>query len=386
MTTLVACRACGHPSLEPYCDLGMQPLANAFLSDLTKPEETYPLTLAHCPACFLSQLTVVVDPDLLYRDYAYVSGASPSWVAHCDALVQSMGVKGKTVVEVASNDGTLLTRLANAGATAIGVDPATNLTRQYPDGVHVIPDYFTDKTARWIKTRYGHADYVIAQNVIGHVDDIKGFLYAVKTVLKQTGTAILEAPYLYQMLQREEFPQVYHEHLSYWSVLPLYRVACAAGLVLVAVRPLDVHGGSMRYYLRHHLRGMPDDTVHAVGAQEQEMQRMDGVPTAFDPHPRIQRLTQQLESSRGKTVWGYGASAKATVLLNTLPNASLIAKIIDDHEGKQGKYMPGVHTPIVPPQDLSGVDVLVVLAWNWVEAITAKAEALGFKGQYLIPF
>ncbi len=401
MRTLVACRACQHPKLEVYCDLGEQPLANAFVvpHDTGKPEARYPLALAHCPACWLSQLTVVIEPDQLYRNYHYVSGASPAWRDHCDALAATIpprrsrlmgeAVTPTFVVEVASNDGTLLRLLKDRGVSVLGVEPAMNLTAAYPPDLQYLSDYFTDKTARWIKTRYGHADVVIAQNVMGHVDDAKGLLYAIKKLLRpKRGYAILEMPYLYAMLQRQEFPQVYHEHLSYWSLLPLQRLAHTAGLSVFDVKPLPhIHGGSMRYYLEH--AGASHDgrkTVDRLAQHEREIQEIPDLIASFNPRGKVGEVEAELERYRGKTVWGYGASAKGTVLLNSITNADVVQRVVDDHVGKQGLLVPGVRTPIVKPQEMGHVDVVLVLAWNWADAIKQRAEALGFKGTYLIPF
>ena len=390
MKTLVACRACGYPTLEPYADLGVQPLANALVSSNDRgrplPEERYPLVLAHCPNCWLSQLTIVVDPDILYRTYHYVSGASAQWVKHCEDLAGLLPCKKQFIVEIASNDGTLLRRLKDRGASVLGVEPAMNLVAKYPPDLPYLPDYFTDKTARWIKTRYGHADAIVAQNVIGHVDNIRGFLKAIQIVLnRQRGMAILEAPYLYAMLSKQEFPQVYHEHLSYWSLTPLLTVARSVGLEVTSVKPVNVHGGSMRYYLRHAGQAV-DYTVGRLLEHEADMQEMPQLRESFDVPGSLASFEAALEKYRGKKVWGYGASAKSTVLLNAAKNSDIISAVMDDHPGKQGKYVPGVHIPIIPPQDLSEVDALVILAWNWEDAITARAEVAGFTGTFLVPF
>lgn len=385
MRTLVACRACQYAPLDPYCDLGEQPLANAFVSDPSKPEGRYPLALAHCPNCWLSQLTVVVDADTLYRNYHYVSGVSPAWVSHCEHLVSTLRCKKQFVVEIASNDGTLLRLLKDQGASVLGVEPAMNLVAKYPSDLPYLPDFFTDQTARWIKTRYGHPDIVIGQNVMGHVDDIRGFLTAIRITLKQNGMAVLEAPYLYKMLATGEFPQVYHEHLSYWSLVPLQRLARSVGLDVTSVRPINVHGGSMRYYLRHNGH-QPDATVPRLAEHERDMQAMPGLREWFDPRPKIEKLEADLEQYRGKQIWGYGASAKSTVLLNAIKNADVLGGIVDDYAGKQGRYQPGTHLPILPPQDLSHLDALLVTAWNWAEAIQVQAKRQGFSGTYLYPF
>ena len=344
--------------------------------------------LTHCRQCWLSQLTVAVDPVQLYRDYHYISGMSTEWVQHCDRLVDELALKKRFVVEIASNDGTLLRRMKDAGASVLGVEPAANLTRHYPPSLPYLPDFFTQSTAGWITTRYGHADVVVAQNVIGHVDDIRGFLYAVGRILnKRRGLAILEAPYLYRMLATQEFPQIYHEHLSYWSLSPLRRLAKDVGLEVIAVKPLDVHGGSMRYYLRHD-GSLPHRSVEDLTFMEAQLQSDPTLYTAFTPQKQIAEIEAALERHRGKVVWGYGASAKGTVLLNTLKNADIIQCVVDDYTGKRGRYIPGVHIPIVAPQDLSHVDVVVVLAWNWSRAIEVKAETQGFgsakHGEFLL--
>ena len=391
------CRACGSDRLDVYLDLGAQPLANAFLrrDQLTEPEFTAPLQLARCLQCDLSQLTHVVDPDLLYRHYHYESGHAAGWHDHCAALAEetrAMAGPRKLVYDLACNDGVLLRACQDVGCHVVGVDPALNL-RTGP--VPVVREFWTEDLAKRCADWPGTPDIVVAQNVLGHVDDVLDFLKGIAWALRVGGTAIIECPHILPLLERTAFDTVYHEHLSYWSLGPLQRLAARAHLTVVRVRRFpDLHGGTVRYYLRPALpSARPDASVEGLLADETALTPERYQAFTGCVQTTTARLRQILaEYGASQALYAYGASAKSTVLLNAvdpehfLATASIRA-IFDDTPGKQGLFAPGTSLPVVaPPEDFSKVSALLVTAPNWYRELREKVIARGFRGTFLVPW
>lgn len=398
MKTHSRCRVCNTPLPAPYLDLGEQPLANALCPASAEPptpnssefnalyrEDKYPLAVTRCHKCDLSQLTVVVDPAVLYAGYRFRSGVSETWLRHCEDLAASFKRPG-TVLDIAANDGTLLRAFAHRGWEVEGVDPCP-LTTEFP----MYAEQWSEGLAATIVHRKTF-DLIIAQNVLGHVDDVLGFLRGIKMVLAPEGRAIIEVPHVGELLRNCAFDTIYHEHLSYWSLGPLQRAAWRAGLRVVDVERLTTHGGSRRYWLAH------SETPMKHSVPEERLDEYRQHLHEAGPYERFAAaVEQQLEDIQGEVLWrdgapghrlvGWGASAKAAVMLNALAHCDtwLPKSVIDDCPEKQGLLMPGVHIPIIaPPDDLSDVDVLWVLSWNNFAAIKAKAENRGFKGKYLL--
>lgn len=397
------CRACGESGLVVYLDLGEQPLANAFLTkeQLAEPEFTAPLSIARCPRCGLSQLTRVVDPEYIFRDYAYASGHAQGWRDHCAGLAMEirrlfphkLPDQFPLLCDIACNDGTLLQVCRDHGIRGYGVDPALNLNTGM---IPVIRDFWGVDLAYHCLDFPGRPDVIVAQNVLGHVDDVHDFLTGIAVALAHGGVAIIECPHIHSLLMAGAFDTIYHEHLSYWSLTALIAAANRADLRVVQVQMFPaIHGGTCRYYLRH--------------AREYENARPDGIRAMLDWERRtltawlyrsfaervtldMRRLHELLQAGDVFRTYAFGASAKSTVLLNTFRRrathpASLIQAIFDDTPAKHGKFTPGVHLSVRPvPNDMSLIDTLVIGSANWADELKAKAELRGFRGRYIIPW
>lgn len=401
------CRVCGEPLGVPYLDLGNQPLANALVSpDTSDEEQAFPLQVALCRTCGLSQLTVVVDPAVLYTHYRFASGTSGAWRYHCDQLAAKASPgyfdpthefpDGKFVVDIAANDGTQLAFFKKYGWRVLGVEPSDvpvfrwgTYGHEREVDVPMLRRFFDIQTAHKIRTEHGPADLVVAQNVLGHVDDPTAFLRGVAHMLSETGRAVIEVPHVRDLIQSCAFDTIYHEHLSYWSTAALVRCARHAGLILESVDALpDIHGGSRRYWLR---RDDKDGVAAGKGVYS--------IPV--DPHPyrvfandverRIQQVKRTLGELAGQDVvmGAFGASAKGAVMLNALKsrgNTVWPCAIIDETPEKQGLLSPGTRIPIVSLEE-SGViewDVCWVLSWNWLAPIKDKLREHGFRGSFLV--
>ena len=388
-TSHTVCRACGSPELLQYLDLGEQAPANALRTNLIAEEFTAPLSVSWCPVCGLSQLDQVVHPDRLFTNYPFRAGASRLWREHCRDLVAGLRTGNPGfLVDVGSNDGTLLEMCRDDSWHILGIDPG---------GVHVdvpmVVDYWSDDLAHRVATIHGKADVITATNVFGHVDHAEDFLRGIATLLAPTGQAIIECPHILPLLDTVAFDTIYHEHLSYWSLHPLEMLAQRVDLKVVSCRMFpDIHGGSMRYTLVPlHSPEKPDGSVGVVRLMEDALrQRGFTAYTRFaqEAERKIQAFHDLIssEAANGKVIYGYGASAKGHVLLQAAQlRRREIAFVLDDTPEKQGLYTPGTGIPIMPILDLSECDRLVLLSWNNAGDLKRKAYAQGFRGQYIVP-
>lgn len=399
------CRVCDTPLPAPYLDLGEQPLANALRDFYEKtPERHAPLRVVKCPTCHLSQLDVVVDPTILFhRDYPFASGVSGAWRLHTAKLADSLawpeGAQAATrgfVIDVAGNDGCQLNMFRCHGWRVLGVDPAVvPLMKVGTVGQDVVPDipfvqaFWSEDVARGIVADHGRADLIIGQNVLGHVDDPIGFLKACELALAPNGRVILEVPHVGAMLEQVAFDTVYHEHLSYWSLLALERAAQEAGLVVVDVEQFpDLHGGSRRYWLAKWPHPI---SSRVIGERLEEEDLATEAPYREFHMLTLERLSlvkAMLEDIAGKRMWAFGASAKGAVMLNALTlveNQVWPTRIMDDTPEKQGKRIPGLGIQVLKtPDNLALIDVLWLLSWNWTDALIRRARSLGFRGQFFV--
>jgi SAM-dependent methyltransferase len=369
------CRVCGRGGLFRYLDLGLQPLPNAFRApaDAISDEPRFPLVLQACPGCKLSQLTHVVPRDFMYTTYAYSSGVNPAWHAHCEALAMQFARPGAFVIDIASNDGTLVRKFAALGCDTVGVEPSASF-----DGYNKITQWWTTRTVKTLNLT-GVADVVTAQNVLGHVDDVHDFMAAIALALKPDGVAVIEVPYVVDLLNNLAFDTVYHEHLSYWSVTALSVLANEHGLEIADVDRISVHGGSIRVQLRK------DGNAAATSLLLDELHTLRK-PTYLSFSARVTRAMATInEELRCVTpYYAFGAAAKLTVLLNTLEVRALPRGVFDHTEAKQGKVMPGTQVPVLPvPERLPGP--LLLGAWNWADTLVPKLRAEGYRYPIFIP-
>lgn len=380
------CRLCGSGRLEMVFPLAPTPPANAFRSadQLRAPQPTYPLELMHCGACSHLQLGHVVDPVSLFSNYVYVSGTSPSFVAHFDAYANTAwkianGAVNDLVVDIGSNDGTLLKSFRKLDAKIQGVDPAKRIAEEASQsGIPTIADFFNYEIAAQIIQENGAAKIITANNVCAHIDDLRSVIDAVVHLLRADGLFVFEVSYLLDVLENTLFDTIYHEHLDYHAVTPLVAFLEGAGLTLFHAEKVPSHGGSIRLFAA---------PLAAKRKPTKALKDLMAVETSLDiSNPALYRkfadqITQAgvklLETIResqakGRTLAGYGAPAKATTLMYQFGlTQNDLAYIVDDSSWKQGLYSPGLNIPIVSSDHLADhpVDDLIILAWNFSKPI-----------------
>ena len=391
------CRLCGSTKLERVVELKPTPPANAFIAG-PEPQAVYPLELMLCSGCGHLQLHHIVDPELLFRDYVYAAGTSPVFVAHFkryaeDAIARFKLQAGDLVVDVGSNDGTLLQFFQSSGLRVLGIDPARQIARRATEaGIPTLSEFFDVAIARTIRGKHGPARLVTANNVCAHVDDLAGFVAAVRELLAPDGVFIFEVSYVLDVYEKTLFDTIYHEHLDYHSVKPLVGFFERAGLPLFAAERVPTHGGSLRG-----MAGVGQQVNESVEQRlaEEEVAQIDRATSWLAWSAKIDAVRDQLLSlvrglkAEGRSIAGYGAPAKATTLLENFGlGAETIDFIADDSRLKQGLLTPGSHIPVVAADAIyeRKPDYVVVLAWNFADSIIARhAPFREAGGHFIVP-
>jgi hypothetical protein len=385
LTLRDTCRACGGRNLHKFLDLGEVPLANSFLTaeQLKDPEPRYPLEVYFCSDCSLVQLIHVVSPEVMFSNYLYRTGTNATIVQHNRELSRSVVetvplAANDLVVEIASNDGSLLGAFRERGVRTLGVEPAKNIAVLAREaGIETINEFFTADVAARIVREHGPAGAVLANNVLAHVDATSDFLAACRALLSPKGRVVIEAPYLAEMLSRFEYDTIYHEHLCYLAVRPLMRLFERAGMELERVDRVEIHGGSLRLWGRT-ATGKGHGAQVVAMADEERRAGLSELGTYRAFAERVARNREQLQKilrgwrADGKSVVGYGAPAKGNTLLCYCGiDTSLVPWTVDRSPLKIGMLCPGSHIPVFPVERLLAEppDYVVLLAWNFATEI-----------------
>jgi SAM-dependent methyltransferase len=397
----VRCRSCGGKDLSVFLSLGEMPLSDGLVAaeDLAQAEPRYPLDVAFCPSCALVQILETVPPERLFgADYPYFSSFTDALLEHSAANVAARIEERRLdesalVIELASNDGYLLQFYQARGIPVLGIDPAPGpVAAARAKGIDTLQAFFGRDLATQLAARGRRADVIHANNVLAHVADTQGFVAGVGMLLKDDGVAVIEVPYVKELIDRGEFDTIYHEHLCYFSVTALSGLFQRHGLSLNRVEPLEIHGGSLRLFVG---RGERADRSVGEHLQAERASGVDRLAYYSDFSSRVGRiradlvaLLQRLKRG-GARIAGYGAAAKGTILLNFAGIGREVLEFVADRNvHKQGRHIPGVRLPIVPPERILAEqpDYLLILPWNFKEEIMEQqAEYRRRGGRFIVP-
>jgi methylation protein EvaC len=395
------CRFCFSKNLIPVINLGYLPLAGGFLTS-TKQFETekyYPLELAFCKNCYLLQSTNIIDKDTLFKNYFYRSSAITTLTDHFkETGDEIMSYTSGLVAEIGCNDGTFIKHILDKKRKAVGVDPATNIvTPLIEKGMPIINDYFSEKISKEIIKKYGKADAIFSSNTLAHIENMHDIFKGIKLLLKQDGILLFEVHYLGNVLQEIQYDMIYHEHQYYYSLLTLQKFLQKYELEIFDVQKISIHAGSMRYYVKN----KKDKTRKISNRVKQVLQqekngKFQNRETYLSFNKRIDKTKTDLLKllkkikCEGKTIAGYGASGRGTIIMNYCGlNEEYLDYVIDDAPAKQNNYTPGTHLKIVSSEILQTKkrpDYILLFAWSFFEEIKKRNKEYAEKGgKFIIP-
>ncbi|MFI8849320.1 class I SAM-dependent methyltransferase [Streptomyces sp. NPDC053499] len=423
---MTRCRLCGSEAMASVVDLGATPPCESFLAadQLDEPEPAYPLHLRVCTDCWLAQIPPLITPEETFKEYAYFSSYSTSWVEHARTFVadavQRLGLdsgdKDAFVVEVASNDGYLLRHVGDRGIRCLGIEPSENVGAAARDaGVPTLTQFLDPTTGSQVRAEHGPADLVVANNVYAHIPDVVGFTRGLRALVADDGWVSIEVQHLLTLIEENQYDTIYHEHFQYYTVASASRALAGGGLALVDVELLPTHGGSLRLWARPtEAAGEPTNGVSpALGAPPGR--RLGEEPRAWgrvadvlarEKAAGLQELSGYTEFSarvakvrrdllkflieaaeRGETVVGYGAPGKGNTLLNHCGiRPDLLPYTVDRNPYKHGRFTPGTRIPILPPEQLAAdrPDYILVLPWNLRAELVEQLSFVGDWGGRLV--
>jgi SAM-dependent methyltransferase len=397
------CRSCGAPLFRTFLDHGLSPLANNLIrpEQADTPEPRYPLHTYVCDGCFLVQLGEFVSPETLFSDYRYFSSFSDTWLEHCEHYVRNivpllgLGPQSR-IVEIASNDGSLLQFFQKRGLNVLGIDPAANVAQVAVDkGIPTEIAFFSHDTARRLVRDSAPADLIVANNVLAHVPELNDFIAGLKLLLAPSGTITIEFPHLARLISARQFDTIYHEHVCYFSLLAVEAALLRHNLVVHDAQTFAIHGGSLRLFVSHSEANRPVGQGYASVLAAERAAGLDRVETYSKFAPAVVEAKSDIldffsaAHHAGKKVVGYGAAAKGSTLLNYCGiGREFMEYVVDRSPHKQGLLLPGMRLPIYAPAHVfeTKPDYLFVLAWNLKEEILRTMGGIKqWGGRFVLP-
>lgn len=402
LTRRSRCRLCDGEHLDCVLPLCASPIADAYVpaERLSEPQPAYPLDLYLCRDCGHVQNVDVVDPQILFRDYDYVTSSSPGLLQHYREYARQVATRsglrpGDLVVEIGSNDGSLLEFFRSAGARVLGIDPAIRIAAgATARGIPTIAEFFGSEVAAGIRRSEGSARLVLANNVFAHADDLADIVAGVRDLLADDGVFVFEVSYLPDIVDRFMFDTVYHEHVSYHSIAPLQRFLSRLGMQLVDVERIGSKGGSIRAFAQR-VGGRAGTTDRVADLVRMELERGFGEPAIYAEYARqidvrkqaLLTLIDEIRST-GQPIAGFGASTTVTTLLWHFDLTARIDFLVDDNPRKNGLFAPRCHIPVLSADALYSrrPGAVVVLAWNYADAIIERHHDYRKQGgRFIVP-
>ena len=404
ITNNAGCRFCGSILQHTFVDLGMSPLCESYVTadQLNHMEPFYPLHVYVCERCFLVQLQEYVAPDHIFREYAYFSSYSDTWLQHAktytDMMIERFHLSGGShVIELASNDGYLLQYFVARGIAVLGIEPAINVAAvALEKGIPTVMQFFGVQLAHQLTNEGKRADLLIGNNVLAQVPDLNDFVAGMQILLAPQGVITMEFPHLMRLIEENQLDTIYHEHFSYFSFVTVEEIFIAHGLTVFDVEELSTHGGSLRIYARHveDLCKPIGERVQALRAREQAA-GFTRLESYFSFAEKVKETKRKLldflirAKQEGKSIAGYGAPGKGNTLLNYCGiRSDFLDYTVDRSPYKQGKFLPGTHIPIFHPNRIQQTcpDYVLILPWNVKEEIMEQMAFIReWGGQFVVP-
>lgn len=401
---LTRCRICLSRNLDKFLSLGSMPIPNGFLKkdQLSKKEEHFPLECFVCRDCYLVQLTCVVDPKIMFKNYVYIPSTSKVMMNNFSNLAYLANQKvnledNDLVVDIGSNDGSLLRFFKNFGAKVLGIDPAENLAEiAVQSGIPTETRLFNKNSASFMFKKYGRAKIITATNVVAHIDDLHQLIQGVEVLLDKNGIFVTEFPYFLDLVAKNQFDTIYHEHLSYFSLKPWINLLDRYGFEIIEAQRILVHGGSIRLTHRRKSRQtrVKNSTVDYLISLEGEAglykKHVYGEFTKriINLKDTLNRLLKDLKTAN-KRIVGLGAAAKGNVLTHFFDiGTETLDYIADSTPYKHGLFTPGKHIPVVKEEKVleDMPDYALILAWNFADEIMEKHKVFKKRGgKFIIP-
>ncbi len=398
------CRFCNHLLTHQFVDLGFSPPSNSYLkdTDLNQPETYFPLRIMVCEKCFLVQIDEFAKHnDIFNADYAYFSSYSTSWLAHAEAytkmMIERFGFHSQSqVIEIASNDGYLLQYFKQQNIPVLGIEPTANTAAAAKEkGIDSVIDFFGIRLAKSLAEKNIMADLLLGNNVLAHVPDINDFVGGLKILLKSNGVITFEFPHLLQLIDKNQFDTIYHEHFSYLSLIIVKQIFEKHRLQIFDVEQLTTHGGSLRIFAKHVLDNSKPVSVNVDTVLDKEISF--GLKDLV-VYTTFQRKAEKVKNDftafllkvkkEGKAVAAYGAAAKGNTLLNFAGiKKDLLHFVSDASPHKQNKYLPGVHIPIFNEEKIKAVkpDYIIILPWNLKDEISNQLSYIkSWSAQFVV--
>ena len=381
-----ACRLCNGWDLQLVLLLNKSPLCDAYLKE-PKHQEYYNLDVYLCKECGFVQINTIVDPEIIYKDYIYVTTSSSGLKKHFDnyafEVSSVLEIKNsKFIVDIGSNDGTLLEFFKSKNHRILGIEPAEIIANNAEKrGIKTIKKYFDILLAKQMVDQYGYADIITINNLFANIDDLETFTKGLEILLDENGVIVIESSYLLNMVNNMVFDFIYHEHLSYFSILPLIKFFKGFGMQLIRLQEVSTKGGSLRYYwAREDSKWDVNENVKRL--IEKERIASIGLKTFEEFQLSInsvkKSLIDYLMSDANKTIVGYGASATSTTLISHFQLSEYINYLVDDNPQKIGTYSPGYHIPVYSSSKLleNTPDIIIILAWRYKKEIMKKLQGI----------
>jgi 2-polyprenyl-3-methyl-5-hydroxy-6-metoxy-1,4-benzoquinol methylase len=398
------CRFCKNTLTHEFVDLGFSPPSNSYLTaaNLNQPETFFPLRIMVCEKCFLVQIDEFAKHDDIFNaDYAYFSSFSTSWLAHakayCLMMIKRFGFNSQSqVIEIASNDGYLLQYFKEQGVPVLGIEPTANTAAAAKEkGIESVVEFFGVRLANSLVAKGIKADLLLGNNVLAHVPDINDFVGGLKILLNPDGVITFEFPHLLQLIDKNQFDTIYHEHFSYLSLIAVKQIFERHGLAIFDVEEVTTHGGSLRIFAKHTLDDTKTITDNVVKMLDKEIAfGLNDLPIYKSYQGKAEKVKNDFTEfliqakNEGKKVAGYGAAAKGNTLLNFAgTKKDLLHFVADASPHKQNKFLPGVHIPVFDEQKIKTEkpNYIVILPWNLKDEISAQlAYIKDWQGKFVV--